>query len=229
MLLPEPIVPKLNLSVAMTLRPYPRKRCRSEHQRHIDETNRVALGCQNYPMTRLVAFLGGINVGGHRVTMDRLRAEFGELGFTDVETFIASGNVLFEATTATAAAGSKIEERIENHLHEQLGWPVPTFVRKASEVVSIIKFAASNPFGAMPHDHTHMVALTKATIDAAQRQTIVSQTTVHNRFLVQGRDVHWLIDGRMSDSTITLPKLTKWIGRNTTRNISSLTRLCDRL
>ena len=175
-------------------------------------------------MTRLVAFLGGINVGGHRVTMDRLRDEFGELGFTDVETFIASGNVLFTASTA-----GDHETRIELSLGEQLGWPVPTFVRTAAQVKNVVKFAAGNPFGAISDGHTHMVAMTKVAIDTAQRNAIVGQSTAHDRFLVEGRDVHWLIDGRMSDSVVTLPKLTKLIGRNTTRNISSLTRLCDRL
>lgn len=181
-------------------------------------------------MSRLVAFLGGINVGGHRVTMDRLRGQFSDLGFSDVETFIASGNVLFTTSDkATIAATSKIEARIEAHLHEHFGWPVPTFVRHSSEVIAILDFAATTPFGRIPDDYTHMVALTKAIIDDAQHTTIVEQSTVHNRFLVDGRDVHWLIAGRLSDSAITLPKLTKMIGRNTTRNISSLTRLRDRL
>ena len=56
-------------------------------------------------MTRYVAFLGGINVGGHRVSMERLRTEFGTLGFLDVSTFIASGNVIF--TTRTTAHTSR--------------------------------------------------------------------------------------------------------------------------
>ena len=46
-------------------------------------------------MSQYIAFLRGINVGGHRVKMDRLRAIFIELGLQDVSTFIASGNVLF--------------------------------------------------------------------------------------------------------------------------------------
>ena len=46
-------------------------------------------------MPRYVAFLRAINVGGHIVKMDQLRKLFTQLGLTDVETFIASGNVLF--------------------------------------------------------------------------------------------------------------------------------------
>ncbi len=176
-------------------------------------------------MARLVAFLGGVNVGGHRVTMDRLRAEFGALGLTDVETFIASGNVIFNASGSV----SGLESRIEQHLGETLGWPAPTYLRKASDVRAVIEFAATKPFGPIREGHTHMVALTKTVIDKPQRQSIEGYSTPHDRFLVQGREVHWRIAGKLTESALTLPKLVKLIGRNTTRNITSMTRLADRL
>ena len=99
-------------------------------------------------MARFVALLGGINVGGHRVTMDRLRTEVTALGFTDVATFIASGNVLF-----TGPARGNHEVRIQDHLAEQLGWPVPTFVRTAAEVITASDL---RPFGATPPGHTRV-------------------------------------------------------------------------
>ena len=46
-------------------------------------------------MPRLIAFLRAINVGGHNVTMEKLRKQFEALGCEEVETFIASGNVIF--------------------------------------------------------------------------------------------------------------------------------------
>ena len=46
-------------------------------------------------MARYLAFLRGINVGGHQVPMAKLREELAGLGFTDVETLINSGNVIF--------------------------------------------------------------------------------------------------------------------------------------
>lgn len=160
--------------------------------------------------------------------MDRLRAEFVDLGFANAETFIASGNIIFDAERVSKNLET-IESRIEQHLGAQLGWPVPTFVRRATDVLAIVEFAASKPFGAIPNGRTHMVALTQADTNAAQRAELAKHSTAHDRFHVNGREVHWLIDGKMSDSPITLPKLSKLIGRNTTRNITSLTRLCDRL
>ena len=164
-------------------------------------------------MTRFVALLGGINVGGHRVTMDRLRTEFSTMGYSDVATFIASGNVLF-----TAPARGDHESRIAAHLGEALGWPAPTYLRTAAEVIAATDL---RPFGPTPEGYTHMVAFcrTEPTAD------IAAQSTMSDRFHVAGREVHWLVDGKLTDSKITLPKLVKMIGPNTTRNITSLERM----
>ena len=69
-------------------------------------------------MPRYVAFLRAINVGGsHVVKMDTLRARFEGLGFSRVETFIASGNVIFETRSKDAAG---LERRIEAMLEMSL-------------------------------------------------------------------------------------------------------------
>jgi uncharacterized protein (DUF1697 family) len=164
-------------------------------------------------MARFVALLGGINVGGHRVTMDRLRTEVTALGFTDVATFIASGNVLF-----SGQARGNHEARIQDHLGERLGWPVPTFVRTTAEVIAATDL---RPFGATPSGHTHMVAFCRA----APGSALEDQSTSFDRFEVHGRELHWLIAGKLTESTITLTRLAKLIGPNTTRNITSLERL----
>ena len=168
-------------------------------------------------MTRFVALLGGINVGGHRVTMDRLRAEVGSLGYTDVATFIASGNVIFTGPTR-----GDHEARIAAHLGEALGWPVPTYVRSAAEVIAATDLA---PFGPTPDGYTHMVAFCRTVPGASHADIKAAQSTSFDRLEVHGREVHWLIDGKLTDSKITLPKLVKLIGPNTTRNITSLARL----
>lgn len=164
-------------------------------------------------MTRFVALLGGINVGGHRVTMDRLRSEVASLGYTDVSTFIASGNVLF-----TGPARGDHEARIAAHLGEVLDWPVPTYLRTAAEVVAATDL---RPFGSTPEGCTHMIAFTRN----KPASDIEGNSTAADRFRVGDREVHWLVEGGLSDSKVTLPKLAKMIGPNTTRNITSLERL----
>lgn len=85
--------------------------------------------------TRYVALLRGINVGGHRVKMERLRQVFAELGLSNVRSYINSGNVFFEAAARDRAA---LTETIERALQSALGYEVPTFLRTLPELQAII-------------------------------------------------------------------------------------------
>ena len=87
-------------------------------------------------MPRFVAFLRAINVGGHTVTMAKLRVLFESLGLEDVETFIASGNVVFSSPAKNLAA---LENRIEDHLAASLGYEVKTFIRSDAEVAAVAR------------------------------------------------------------------------------------------
>lgn len=82
-------------------------------------------------MSTFIALLRGINVGGHRVKMERLRELFRELGFADVRSYIQSGNVFFKTSEVDASA---LASRIETHLEAALGYPMPTFLRTVAEL-----------------------------------------------------------------------------------------------
>jgi uncharacterized protein (DUF1697 family) len=88
-----------------------------------------------------IALLRGINVGGHTVKMERLRSLFTELGFTQVRTYIQSGNVFFEETAQTDR--ETLIQMIEQHLHLVLGYEVPVFLRTIPELEQIV---ALDPF-----------------------------------------------------------------------------------
>ena len=72
--------------------------------------------------------------------MERLRREFEFLGFSGVETFIASGNVVFEARGRNE---ERLRAKIEHHLREALGYEVTTFIRSTAELRQI---ASHRPF-----------------------------------------------------------------------------------
>ena len=88
-------------------------------------------------MPRFIAFLRAINVGGHTVKMDDLRQLFEALGFSGVETFIASGNVVFETTARNTKV---LEGKIERRLREALGYEVATFIRTDAELADIANY-----------------------------------------------------------------------------------------
>jgi uncharacterized protein (DUF1697 family) len=87
-------------------------------------------------MTEYVAFLRGINVGGHgMVTMEDLKKIFESCGFKDVKTIATSGNVAFSSTMAEAAVVKKAEETLK----KRLGRETPVHVRSRDELRKMVK------------------------------------------------------------------------------------------
>jgi uncharacterized protein (DUF1697 family) len=155
--------------------------------------------------------------------MDRLRSEFEALGFDDVTTFIASGNVLFEATGSPASLESMIEAR----LAEQLGYEVPTFVRTARAVT---KASALEPFGDIADGDTHHIVFLRKAPAAAATQATEALSNDQDRFEVHGTELHWRIHGGLTDSSVKSSVLAKAHGQAcTTRNTKSLRKLAEKL
>ena len=105
-----------------------------------------------------VALLRGINVGGrNRVPMAELRALCERLGWSGVQTYIQSGNVVFRA----AGAPAELEARLEGALRDRLGVDVPVIVRAAAEWSA---YADENPFPDVAYEEGKllMLALSKA-------------------------------------------------------------------
>src|SRR5262249_61226603 len=86
-------------------------------------------------MTKFAAFLRGINVGGNKlIKMEDLKKCFAAAGFKNVKTILASGNVLFESTTADEDALAK---RIADKLKAELGHDVGIQIRSIDEIQKI--------------------------------------------------------------------------------------------
>lgn len=87
-------------------------------------------------MTRLVAFLRGINVGGHVVKKDRLEEAFTSLGFRGVVTYRQSGNVIFEADDTDI---DEVRARIEIKLRKTLGYEISVSIRSITELRALVE------------------------------------------------------------------------------------------
>ena len=91
-------------------------------------------------MTSYAAFLRAVNVGGTgKLPMAALRAMCEAEGFTAVETYIASGNVVF----TTRLLRDQAEVRLEKQLAQHFGKPAGLFLREADQLKAMID---SNPF-----------------------------------------------------------------------------------
>jgi uncharacterized protein (DUF1697 family) len=139
-------------------------------------------------MTRYIAFLRAINVGGHTVKMDVLRQPFEALGLAGVETFIASGNVVFETAAKTPRT---LEKKIEQRLREALGYEVVTFIRTAAELAAIAQYQPFSPAVLETAQAFNIAFLTDALEAASQKKLLALKTDIDD-FHVQGREVYWL-------------------------------------
>lgn len=136
-------------------------------------------------MTRYAAFLRAINVGGRRVQMDRLRELFEELGFADVDTYRASGNVVFAAD----GPPSELEETIEEHLAARLGYEVPTFVRTLSDLASLAEASAFQDVGGAPRKQ-YVVFLARE-LDEKQHRRLDDLENEVDQFVADERHIFW--------------------------------------
>lgn len=174
-------------------------------------------------MTRYLAFLRAINVGGHTFKMDYLRTLFEEMGFPNVESFIASGNVIFDAPVEDIRS---LEERVEKRLHESLGYRVATFLRTAVELAAV---ASYQPF---PNEElaeggaaVYVAFMPSAPGEQAQQKLMGFRSPVDD-FHVHEREIYWLCRIRMSESAFSGGLLEKTIGLPATmRNTSTVRKL----
>lgn len=176
-------------------------------------------------MLRYVAFLRGINLGRRRLEMGRLRGHFEELGLEDVETFLASGNVVFRAAPGSQSA---LEARIEAHLAGALGYEVDTFLRSLAELEEVARFDGLPPGeggGWTPH-----VVFLREPAGESVVQRLRELETEDDRFVARGREVYWLRRGGLTDSVVSAADLARALGgaTHTMRNLNTVRRIVQK-
>lgn len=173
-------------------------------------------------MARYIAFLRAINVAGRIVKMERLRALFEEIGFANVETFIASGNVIFESSSKSEEA---LRKKIENELQQALGYEVGVFLRSDTEVNRVANDQAYSASELTEEDALYIVFLATAPTPEAAEKLMEARNEV-NDFKLRGRELFWLCRKKFSDSKFSGPRLEKTLGvRGTARNVTTVRKL----
>ncbi len=176
-------------------------------------------------MKRHFCFLRAINVGGHTVTMQALKKLFEDMGFSRVETFIASGNVIFETSKKDPRAVGKL---IFERLRDALGYEVHAFVRTDEELKAIGDF---KPFPA-----TSMKNAVSYHIGFGDHQTtpeigkkVASCSTDTDDIRSDRSEIYWVARTRFSDSKVSGASIERSLGsRATFRNVNTVKRLLAR-
>lgn len=208
-------------------------------------------------MARVAAFLRGINLGNRRLKMDELRAVFEELGYSGVDTFLASGNVVFEAPEEEGLHGGKeslrlggppqgehplrrkagraspgdlglLEAAIEAHLERSLGYPVDTFIRSLDVLAELV--GRDGLQGLEAEGFKPQVLFLKGPAVEEAADALAALEGPDDRFLNLEREVVWLRRGRLSDAPFPLSELQEALGggTQTMRTLNTVRRMVRR-
>lgn len=176
-------------------------------------------------MARYTAFLRAINVGGHNVKMDKLRSLFEEMGFSDVKTFIASGNIVFDSAVKNVKA---LEQNIEKYLNEALGYNVAVYIRALPELPEI---AECRPFKGERSDgetggSSIYIGFLKDEPANSVKNKLISLQTENEEFRFNGKELYWLCRVKFSESIFSGPLLEKTLGMQITlRNSTTVKKM----
>jgi uncharacterized protein (DUF1697 family) len=169
-------------------------------------------------MTTYAAFLRGINVGGaKKVPMADLRTVAQDLGYTDVATYINSGNLVFASTKKPRT----LEKELAAALEDRFGFGVDVCVRSSTQLRKIL---AANPY---PDGEASKVtvAFLASTAPASAAERLAAVAAEHEPFVVAGTEVY-VHYGRGLGTSELAAQFAKLVGVSATvRNVGTVTKV----
>jgi uncharacterized protein (DUF1697 family) len=138
-------------------------------------------------MAKYVALLRGINVTGrHKVAMSDLRQVATNLGFTNVTTYIQSGNLIF----SSKGTASELEVHLEEALGSQFGFAIPVIIRSKPQWLA---YAKSTPFpdAQQLRPQVLLLAVCKMSIPRGAVELLMARASLGER-VAQGKEALWI-------------------------------------
>ena len=176
-------------------------------------------------MTRMVALLRAVNVGGRKLPMADFRQQVAGLGWRNVATYIQSGNLVFDAECSPA----KAEAAIEALVREQYGYEAPAMVRTRDQWADC---PGGNPFPDAARDmpgHVLML-IAKAPLKADAAEVIQARATAGEQVRKVGEALWIHFPEGSGTSKITPALMDKAMGSTaTSRNYRTVCTLLDML
>jgi len=165
-------------------------------------------------MAAYVALLRAVNVGGTgKLPMSDLKALCEAQGYTEVRTYIASGNVVFHASASEA----EVKAALEAALHHYAGKPVGVMVRNAAEMAAVLK---ANPFSDEAPNRTVAIFLDKA----PPKDLMESISGCNSEKVAPGkREIYVHYGDGMAHSKLKIPAARD----GTARNINTIAKLAE--
>ena len=166
------------------------------------------------PITRYVALLRAVNVGGTgKLPMTELKSMCESSGFVNPRTYIASGNVVFESKLSESA----VKEKLESCMTKYAGKPVDVLVRTGAEMAAVL---AKNPFKSRAPNATVAIFLHERPPKDALK-TITGQAA--EEVALGTREIYVHYGNGMGRSKLKIPAAA----RGTARNMNTVAKLAD--
>jgi uncharacterized protein (DUF1697 family) len=170
-----------------------------------------------------VALLRGINVGKHRrVSMAGVKDAFTAAGAEEVETYLQSGNVLFE----TRISAAKMRPAVEKELERRLGHDISVIVRTGADLAKLV---AKNPFPKESDAKKLHVAFLESAPRRGRIRLVDKERVAPDEFRVAGRAVYLHYPNGYGRSKLTNDYLEKQLAvHSTMRNWRTVSALAER-
>lgn len=169
-----------------------------------------------------LAFLRAINLGATRkFAQDAIRSACESAGFTDVETYINTGNV---RVTSSLRSRAKVEAALEGAFLEAAGFEVPTVAFTQAEFARVGKDAEELTAQREPSRH-YVMLLKEEPSDVAG---VESLSTDEHRVVIRGRACHLLLGAGYEAGGVDPLRVEKRLGVATSRNYNVVTTLAEK-
>lgn len=174
-----------------------------------------------------VAFLRGINVGGHhKVPMATLKSELQKLGLKNIVTLLNSGNIIFEFARENI---SVLEEQVSTHLEKSFGFSIPTIIRPSEVIVDLLN---ADPFNNVDNNQNIRlyVSFLKNDVDLEVKLPYAHPDKSYNILIKRGPNIFSVLDMSRCKTPKAMEILENYYGKEiTTRNWNTLQRIGKKL
>lgn len=175
-------------------------------------------------MTTWLVFLRAVNVGTRQYPMAELRQALTRAGFTEVETYIQTGNVRL---TSPLRSRSKLESAVEQVLETDRGFSVPVIAFRPAEL-STVAADAEMLSGTDPPSGGHYVSLLKSAPSTSGTTVIEADPPAGERVHVRHRAVHLLYDKPFHEARRATAPVVRATGVATARNLTVIRALAQK-
>ncbi len=176
---------------------------------------------------RYVAFLRGINVGGHhKLPMADLRREMERMHFENVITILNSGNIIFDAVTSDLES---LEIMLSSRLEKAFDFRVPTIIRRAKMINELLESAPFKDIE-ITKDIRLYVSFLRGRTEPDIELPLTSDDNAYTIIKKQNKTIVSVLDLSISNTPKGMGVLEKFYGKDiTTRNWNTIVRIGKKL